>query len=671
MKKIITILFFFTQVCFATNHYVKNAGNDGNTGLSDAQAWQTVTKVNTLTPSGDDTIFFNRGDIFRGVRLDAKASGTSGHQIIYAAYGSGNKPIITGANLVTGFSNGGSNIWDVSVTTHPYVVIINRAWGNLKANRAACTVAGDYYWVSNVLSVYATSDPSSKVEAGYIDRTMDTQSKNYLTFINISFEGGNNSGSYEVYTGQNAAVANIKFYNCFFQFSAGGGCRTGGSTSNTGSLFDSCRFYCNYWDGIFGQYDNANITVHNCYFEKNGLVTTTEKNGIYAPLGGWVISNCEFYDNGRYGPTNNPLSHGIYGSASTGTGTITQCISHGHNYGSGFRFRTSVTLDRCISYDNMQAGYSFATHQTQNSVYILTNSIAYNNTTYEIFKGYASSDAGTVTLTLYNNSVYHSANESYTDACVMIAGQVTVFNMKNNNIYSVNKQVFYAAYAPGSSTIDYNCWYRSDANTSRWYWVSTTKTTLAAWQALGFDTHGYYADPKYTDIVAPGYDFNLQAGSPSISTGIGVGLNLDYAGNVWYSTPSIGAYENASAPPTPPGLPEISTKTVTSDNAISALVGGIVTSNGGGTLTVMGVCWSITVNPTISDTKTSVTASLGSFDHIMTGLHGNILYHYRAYATNESGTAYGTDVSFTTPVFSYIKMNGKRIKYKSKIVIIK
>jgi uncharacterized protein (TIGR02145 family) len=54
------------------------------------------------------------------------------------------------------------------------------------------------------------------------------------------------------------------------------------------------------------------------------------------------------------------------------------------------------------------------------------------------------------------------------------------------------------------------------------------------------------------------------------------------------------------------------------------------------------------MTPTISDNKTTDGAGAGSFTSDITGLGGNIQYNVRAYATNSSGTGYGTTISFIT-----------------------
>jgi len=98
-------------------------------------------------------------------------------------------------------------------------------------------------------------------------------------------------------------------------------------------------------------------------------------------------------------------------------------------------------------------------------------------------------------------------------------------------------------------------------------------------------------------------------------------------------------------------LPSISTlSSVTNLTQNSATGGGNISSNGGTAVTVSGLVWSTTANPTISlSSKTTNGWAIGGpWTSSITGLLPNTLYHYRAYATNAVGTAYGADVTFTT-----------------------
>ncbi len=119
-----------------------------------------------------------------------------------------------------------------------------------------------------------------------------------------------------------------------------------------------------------------------------------------------------------------------------------------------------------------------------------------------------------------------------------------------------------------------------------------------------------------------------------------------------YATNMIGtSYGNevsftTSAPPA--DLPTVTTKPVTGKTHESAVSGGEITSDGGGSITARGVCWSENENPTTTDGKTTDAPGTGEFTSNITGLSASKLYYVRAYATNSAGTAYGDPELFVT-----------------------
>lgn len=94
------------------------------------------------------------------------------------------------------------------------------------------------------------------------------------------------------------------------------------------------------------------------------------------------------------------------------------------------------------------------------------------------------------------------------------------------------------------------------------------------------------------------------------------------------------------------GTPGLTTTAVSSITGTSAVLGGIITNDGGTAITARGVCWSTSQNPTIANNKTLEGSGSGNFTSNVTGLTANTTYYVRAYATNNAGTAYGNEVSF-------------------------
>jgi sugar lactone lactonase YvrE len=102
-------------------------------------------------------------------------------------------------------------------------------------------------------------------------------------------------------------------------------------------------------------------------------------------------------------------------------------------------------------------------------------------------------------------------------------------------------------------------------------------------------------------------------------------------------------------------VPVITTNSFVANLAsTTAQSGGIITSNGGGSIETVGVCYSSTNStPTTSnsftvDTLKSDAANTQTFTSNLTGLTPSTTYYLRTYATNSAGTAYGSVVKFTT-----------------------
>ena len=93
-----------------TTYYVDaTLGNDSSADPTNiATPWQTIAKVNsTLTGDQSDTnVLFKKGETWRE-QLTVPGSGTSGHPFTFGAYGSGEKPVISGADVITDFSMAG------------------------------------------------------------------------------------------------------------------------------------------------------------------------------------------------------------------------------------------------------------------------------------------------------------------------------------------------------------------------------------------------------------------------------------------------------------------------------------------------------------------------------------------------------------------------------------
>ena len=191
--------------------------------------------------------------------------------------------------------------------------------------------------------------------------------------------------------------------------------------------------------------------------------------------------------------------------------------------------------------------------------------------------------------------------------------------------------------------------YSYNANTAN----SATNATNAV-NATYSDTALYATHALYSDSS----DYNHLANRPT-GTNKGDMLYWETSDNSWHVTPAGNMGEilqmDTSNVPTwntvagvSYNLPTVVTNGISNFTGDEATANGQVTYDGGTPFVVSGFCWSTNANPTISDSYSMDGIGTTSFSHLITGLNLGTTYHVRAFAMNNGGIAYGSDVSFTT-----------------------
>jgi uncharacterized protein (TIGR02145 family) len=234
---------------------------------------------------------------------------------------------------------------------------------------------------------------------------------------------------------------------------------------------------------------------------------------------------------------------------------------------------------------------------------------------------FTSNLSGLLPATTYYVRAYatNSAGTSYGNEVSFTTGQIVVATLTTTTVSSITLTTAVSGgniTANGGGTI-----------TARGVcWATTTTPTISNFITTDGTGSGIFTS-NLTGLL-PGTTYHLRT----------------------YATNSAGtAYGNELLFTTNPiVLPTLTTAVVTSITQTTAVSGGNITVDGGGTITARGTCWAATANPTISDSKTTNGTGTGIFSSNLTGLTPGTTYHVRAYATNSAGTSYGNEVSFTT-----------------------
>jgi hypothetical protein len=155
MKVIATVLLLIA-ICasaergFAATYYVSPTGNDSAAGTATTSAWKTIAYVNSAKFASGDQILFQTGGVWREM-LQPNTS-----NLYFGAYGTGARPLISAADVVTtSWSVSSGNIckstvggWDLTE------VWLNQVLGNQSTSSGSIAAPGDWYYVNGVLYLY-------------------------------------------------------------------------------------------------------------------------------------------------------------------------------------------------------------------------------------------------------------------------------------------------------------------------------------------------------------------------------------------------------------------------------------------------------------------------------------------------------------------------------------
>jgi len=97
-----------------------------------------------------------------------------------------------------------------------------------------------------------------------------------------------------------------------------------------------------------------------------------------------------------------------------------------------------------------------------------------------------------------------------------------------------------------------------------------------------------------------------------------------------------------------PVLPTVTTNNPADITRTEVTCGGVISDDGGSPILGKGVCYGTTPNPDFTRNFTADGEGSDSFTTRLKDLTPNTVYYVRAYATNCLGTAYGSEISFTT-----------------------
>jgi hypothetical protein len=174
--------------------YVSAFGDDDNDGRSPSHAWKTVEKVNNTELSIAAKVLFARGGIWRET-LEPRSD-----YITIGSFGTGQLPIITGADLVEKLTAASSSLdaageiecrsWIGTLIAEPTQIFVDGVRGERVSSAREVENYRRWHWASKILTVGAPGSKPPIVEASVRNYAIVINGRKGLTIENIQFSRG-------------------------------------------------------------------------------------------------------------------------------------------------------------------------------------------------------------------------------------------------------------------------------------------------------------------------------------------------------------------------------------------------------------------------------------------------------------------------------------------------
>ena len=583
MKRLPPLLaLLFALPAWSATYYVDCAASgDSGAGTSTAAAWKTIGRVNGARFNPGDSILFKRGCTWRE-KLEPPSAGASGNPITFGAYGTGANPVISGADLIVGWTLDSGSVYWATLAADPGILWINGTnLGNRKAAKVNLVNEYDWYWDSGAarLYLYAPADPDSRYTGPGVEYAVRPNClgprADYCVFDGLTLEKATYANVHANYPGNYCVIK-----NSISQYGEQG-LQLGNGGAYTGWEIHDNIFRYNAQMGIGPGWAGTNMKIYrNDVYEMDTLLPGGQWTGgikLYDDTN--TMTGVEIYENHIY--TNGRMTGTGVGIWLDNIHPPTGSIDIHHNY----------------LYDCKATGILI---EISSNVHVWANVIQNSGTAPPgggAWNSAGISISGRMTWASSNNLIY---NNSIYGAQVGInvwldSYQLTTARLDNNIIKNnivVNAMTCALSAGRGGDNVtygsgnvyEYNCFGPESSNFIEWGTDSGRfKSTYGAWEvAYGGSTHSVQADPQLTSPAAG--DFTLLATSRCIDAGADVGPPYSTAllpGSSWPSNVllgdqyrtgqwwEIGAYlfpATASGTPTPTptvGVPATVTPTPT------------------------------------------------------------------------------------------------------------
>ena len=571
MRTILCLLLLaLNTIALATNYYVSNTGNDSYDGKSPSTAWRTMANVdnNTSFKPGDSILFERGGVWYENFRI--AVSGSPSAQITYGAYGTGDRPIISGMREIPEWDDSGnwtegeSNQWSMSwSSTRDRLRIWIDDDEKQRSGSLAVSESNPWQWHDNNFYVYSVGNPATTFTSikttnyeHFLGRHR-TANVHYITIEDIEVNGWYSSRLYgpvgwiiqRCVWGKYFALDGIRIIR-----DEDNGINPTGGKIRHNTLDSYCRLPQSFvdleehlggsdrayttedglvlqagtdWeihDNYFGYWAHTNLSIRGLGDEmvegikiyRNYFTTIGTNNG--RAIGGFAYI-------GSVNP-NNPVE--LYNNIiDQSSNSSTFDIPYGKVYNNIFYGVRGREDDPSISAHGLRL-----TGRIGNPEYMqIFNNIFANNKGHGLEFRHSTSYNNIANNIIANNIFYN--NEGYNFTWSNGVASNVQFNADRGSV-NIHNNEFYN-----------NLFYSSKTNMP--IRVYGTAMTVEAFNALdGSGNQRYITEGNVTGdplFIDPYGDFRITLGSPALGQGIAPLSEYDHGGTKWKNPPSIGSFE--------------------------------------------------------------------------------------------------------------------------------
>jgi hypothetical protein len=498
-----------------TTYYVDAiSGNDANNGISMKAPWQTLGRVSSARFSPGDQILLKRGAVWRE-DLTVPSSGSASDPIIIGAYGTGDYPTISGADLVTSWSGAGGLVYDAESSWTPYHVWQDGTLLTEVGSLSSLSHPGQWVFDAKAAKLYVwttdgTSPNAHTMEADHRYGGININRQSYLVITSLRLENGT-ADLIDVIASGNVAVV-----SCDFKNARGSGVKALQASPNL--LVDNSRY------SVDAGYRGTSFVFVDSTAADKPIVS----NNIIGNFGGHIAI--------AFNDVNSAVVHG---NAITGNG-IAIAVN------ASTRSLTGIQIyENSISDVDGAFGDGESVELTGSNTFSVTGTI-YRNLVQGGPRTYGGIDAqlavncdiyGNIVMNMtqagllwtfnstgdrfYNNTIYNSGQSG--SSGIELASNSTGAIIKNNIIKGASYGIAADPGTAPSVTEDYNI-------------LDVTSTVRALGITAG--AHTITSDPLFvTTLPLTSNNLKLQVGSPAIDSGYNLGapynLVMDPNGDIF------------------------------------------------------------------------------------------------------------------------------------------